>query len=209
LEAGRENPDAYVQAFDYWLIKEEIDQARAIVARAEANITPTLEFYLEVGLASLRLAKPRPVTPDISWLLRGEPPLPPPETPRTQELRALGHEYLRRALAIGPEVLALSAIVLQMGPSDAKGALPYARRLVELMPEDVRAWLMLGMYLGVERKLKEAEDALRRAARLARKQGHHDMAEVANDMRRSLPDPFFAITLQMATFLEEVDLEFV
>ncbi len=202
LELGKDKSDAYEQAFICWVIERNFDEARAVQQRGEANGKLTPSFYIHTGIECLSRAAPEPELPELDFLFgfgrKTAGPARSRRAPRSHELEALGKQLLDQALALGPEVEVLRHIIAKVGPRSADVGLPYAQRLVKVAPEDATGWLLLGVYLGSERQVKEGQAALRQAARVARQQGNHDLAREADQMRRAIADPFFAMSLQMA-----------
>lgn len=202
LELGQDKSDAYEQAFICWIIERNFDEARAVQQRGEATGKLTPDFYIHTGLECLFRAAPAPEMPNLDFLFglgrRTVRSTRSRSAPRSRELETLGKQLLDQAIALGPEADVLRHIVSEVGPEGANIGLPYARRLVEITPEDAVAWMLLGVYLGAERQIKEGQDALRQAARLARKQGNHELARNADGLRRAIADPLFGISLQLA-----------
>jgi len=202
LELGKDKSDAYEQAFICWVIERKFDEARAVQQRGEAGGKLTPDFYIHTGIECLMHAAPEPDLPELDFLFgvgrRAAKPARGRRAARSHELDALGRQLLDQAIALGPEVDVLRHIISEVGPDGAEVGLPYAQRLVKVAPEDAMAWMMLGVYLGAERQVKEGQEALRQAARLARKQGNHDLARDADGMRRAIADPFFSMSLRMA-----------
>ena len=202
LELGKDKSDAYEQAFICWVIERKFDEAQAVQQRGEAAGKLTADFYIHTGLECLSRAAPEPELPELDFLFgfgrKTARPARGRRAPRSHELETLGKQLLDQALAIGPEVEVLRHIIAKVGPEGAGVGLPYAQRLVKVAPEDAMAWMMLGVYLGSEHQVKEGQEALRQSARLARKQNNHDLAREADQMRRTIADPFFAMSLQMA-----------
>ena len=207
LELGQDDPDAYQQAFICWLIEGDLQEARKVLTNAETQVQLTAEFHLDIGIKCLERAAP-PEVPDMHGLLNnlgdGLPPKPPvrKETP-PNERTTLGHELLERAIALGPEVEILRGIVLGLHSMYPQLAIPYARRLTEISPEDAMAWFMLGLSLGLDQQVKEAEDTLRKATRMAHKQGEHLLAQQARDIRREVVDPLFSAMWRLTPLLED------
>jgi tetratricopeptide (TPR) repeat protein len=202
LELGKDKSDAYEQAFICWVIERNLDQARAVQQRGEATGKLTPDFYIHTGITCLERAAPEPDLPELNFLFgigrKTARPARHRPAPRSRELEKMGKQLLDQAIALGPEAEVLRHIISEVGPEGADIGLPYAQRLVKIMPEDAVAWMLLGVYLGAERQIKEGQDALRQSARLARKQGNHELARDADGMRRAIADPLFGLSMQMA-----------
>jgi tetratricopeptide (TPR) repeat protein len=205
LDLGQDKSNAYEQAFVCWVIERKLDEARAVQQRGEAGGKLTPDFYIHTGLRCLEYAAPPPDAPDLSFIFGGRKSPRARPAPRSRELDTLGKQLLDQAIALGPEADVLRHIISEVGPQSADIGLPYAQRLVKIMPEDATAWMTLGVYLGTGRQIKEGQEALRQAARLARKQGDHALAREADEMRRAISDPFFAMSLQMSRLMDGFD----
>ena len=202
LELGADQPAAYVAIIDCWSAADQIAEARAVLARAEAELTLAPDFYLELGTTLLAQEAPPP--------LFGSPfglPIPrpaPTDTPRS----LLATEVLDRAVALRPDDPRLRlAIAAGLVSSRVDLALTYAEAAAKLSPDDPNVLLMLGLVLDLNDRTRDAKQTLRRAARLARQQGRRDLADHADTLYRGAGDPFFRMMLQMGPLLGDLDVD--
>lgn len=210
LELGKDKPDAYEQAFICWIVENKLSEARDILARAEAAGKLTPDVYIHTGIGCLQQSTPPPDMADPFSLLFGGPK---PKPPRQKNLkpdarRALGQELLERAIALGPEADVLRHIVGEIGPTQPDLSLPYAQRLSKHAPDDPVSWMSLGLLYGANGQVKEAQESLRQAERIARKQGNHEMAREIKEMSRAVADPFFGSMIRMAPLMDEFGFDF-
>jgi tetratricopeptide (TPR) repeat protein len=204
LELGKDEPDAYLQAFICWIVENNLNEARDILARAENSGKLTLNLYIHAGIECLQRSVPPPDTSDpFSSIFGRRGSKPSRQKDKPDARRALGQELLERAIALGPEGDVLHHIVAEIGPGQPELSLPYAQRLSQHAPDDPGAWIPLGLLYGVNGRVKEAKEALRQAERLARKQGNHAMASEIREMKRVVADPFFSSLIHMAPFMDE------
>ncbi len=205
LELGKDKPDAYMQAFVCWIIENKLDEAHDVLARAEATGKLTADFYIHAGIECIQRSAPPPDMPDPFDLLMGRRRARPPQRKELgpDARRALGQELLDRAIALGPEVDVLRHIISELGPNQPELSLAYAQRLSKHAPDDPMAWIPLGLLYGLNGQVKEAQEVLRQAERIARKQGNHEMARDIKEMSRAVADPFFGSMVRMAPLLDE------
>ena len=201
LDLAGDQPDAYLQVIDAWAVAEQIDLVRAAIARAEAALPLTADFFIEVGL--LLLQRDLPAAPAFfGGLLAPPPKRDATATPRSR----LARELLDRGLAgqadQGEERLVLAIKLLRLDP--ALG-LRYAEEAAKLLPEDPAAYMTLATLQVMNERRREAKDTLRRGARLARKQGKTDLAEQMDDMRASANDPMLPMMLQLGPLFDDDD----
>ncbi len=202
LELGADQPAAYISIIDCWAAADQLAEARAVLARAEAELTLAPDFYLELGTSLLAHETPVP--------LLGSPfglPLPrpaPTDTPRS----LFATEVLDRAIALRPDDPGLRlSIAAGLVLSRVDLALTYAEAAAKLSPDDPNVLLMLGLVLELNDRTRDAKQTLRRAARLARQQGRRDLAEHADTLYRGAGDPFFRMMLQMGPLLGDLELD--
>jgi tetratricopeptide (TPR) repeat protein len=210
LELGKDRPDAYTQAFICWVVENKLSEAREILTRAEAAGKLTTDFYVHAGIECLQRSAPPPDVPNPFDLLMGRRSRKParPKELKPDARHALGQELLERAIALGPAADVLRHIIVEIGPLQPKLSLSYAQQLTQHAPDDPASWMSLGLLYGVNSQSKEAQDALRQAERLARKQGNHDMARDIKQMSRDIADPFFGSMIRMAPFLDKFGPDF-
>ncbi|MCL5995729.1 MAG: tetratricopeptide repeat protein [Chloroflexi bacterium] len=211
LELGKDQPDAYLQACVCWLVEQNLLEARNVMARAEASGQANASVYVAAGLEAVKQSSVVDEEEDLGmfdYMLGLQTKKPKRLTgTRNEALNQWGHELLDRAIRIGPEVAILRVISSTFLVNIQTGGIPYARRLVELTPEDPNAWNVLGSLLGIDGQVKEAKDVLNNAARLARKQGNHDLAIEAEEMRRAVSDPSFAMMLRMTISMQRMGID--
>jgi tetratricopeptide (TPR) repeat protein len=201
LELGKNKGDAYVQAFECWVTEKDLVEARNILARADANGQLTVAVYIGAGAACLRHVTPaNPPDPlDFLFGLAGKAKKP---AAAPDEFTMLARELFDRAVALGPEIDVIHAIISTCGLSQFQVLLPYARRLAQLVPDDPASLVLLGTVLGLDQQVTEAQKVLREAVKLARKQGQNEVAQHADEMRKMIADPMFALALQAAPFMD-------
>ena len=200
LTLGADQPEAYVLAIECWAEANKIDEARAVLARAEAALTPSPAFYVQLGVNLLTHAAPAsPLGPFA--------PAPAPKATATAWSQ-MATEALARAVALRPDDGHLHSQIaggLTMVRPDL--ALPYAETAVRLLPEDARALVTLGLLQGLNGRGREGKETLRRATRLARQQGDAETAQHSEELRRVIDSPMLGLMLQMAPMLEQLDLD--
>jgi tetratricopeptide (TPR) repeat protein len=199
LELAGDQPLAYTQAIECWIVADKIDEVRAVLARAEAALPATPDFYIGVGTLLLhhtnRLAFPNPF-------------LPPPPKPKAEDSPwvQLATEVLDRALALQPDDprlrLRIAVELMQLRPDMA---LRYAEEGARMLPDDPGALMMLGLLLGVNDRKREAKETLRRGARLARQQGNPELAQEIDGLRQEIDSPFLQFGLSLGSMFDDLD----
>ena len=200
LELGKNKGDAYVQAFECWVTEKNLAEARNLLTRAEANGQLTVAVYLGAGDACLHHAKPA-IPPNPLDFLFGTTRKPKKLTTAPDENTVLACELFDRAIALGPETEVIRGIIGTSGLGHFQVLLPYIRRLAQLVPDDSTSWLLLGIALGLDQQVPEAQKALREAAQLARKQGQNEIAQQADELRKVVADPMFALAMQSTPYM--------
>ncbi len=204
LDLAADQPDAYIQVIDAWTIEDKLDEVQAVLKRAEANLSPTAEFYMSLGITLLMRTTPPPRLPSP---FDPAPPPPPPEdedSPWTQMAR----EALDRAVALKPDDPRLAGgIAAELMSLRPKLALRYAEKSAEIGPDEPNALMLLGLAQALNEQKPEAKQTLRNAARLARQQGDTAMAQEIQSLRREIDSPLFGMALQMGPFLDDFDEE--
>lgn len=203
LELGADNPKAYIFAIDCWAVADQVDKVQEVLARAEASITPSTEFYID--LARVLLTHSMPSSPFASML-----GAPPAAAPSDGPWMALASEVLEKAIAQRPDDPRVRLqLASELLPLNLDMALEHAQAGVNLAPEEPGGLILLGIIQGLLEQDKEAKKTLRDAARFARKKGLTDVAAYADRIRQSI-GPFFRMSLQMemmGVLDEEDDLD--
>jgi predicted Zn-dependent protease len=120
----------------------------------------------------------------------------------------LATETLNRALALRPDDAQLRITVAErLKLVNTELALRYAQEAVEHSPDDPDALILLGMIQALNEQDREAKDTLRRASKLARQQGKHDIVEQANAIRQQVGSPFLRMSIQMAEAFDGFDID--
>jgi len=201
LDLAGDQSDAYLQVIDAWAVAEQMDEVRAAVARAEAALPLTADFFIEVGLMLLQRDLP-PAPAFFGGFLPRLPKRGGTETPRSR----LAGELLDRGLAGQPDQghvrRALAIKLLQIDPVLG---LRYAEEAARMLPDDPDAAMTLAVLQVMNEHRREAKDTLRRGARLARKQGKVELAEQMDAMRASADDPMLPMLLQMGPDFDDED----
>jgi Flp pilus assembly protein TadD len=205
LELAGDQPDAYIQIVECWVIEDQIDEARAVLARAEAALRSRIDLYVQVGsLIIARTTPPPPMINPFLFMMREAPP-PPPEPPTDTPWSRLATELLDKAVEQRPDDpklwMGIAATLLAPRPDLAQR---YAEGAVRLASDDPSMLITLGIILGLNDRKREGKETLRRAAQLARKQGNSALAREADAMRREIDNPFLRSSLQMSALFNEL-----
>jgi Tfp pilus assembly protein PilF len=204
LELAGDQLAPYVQVFQCWVIEGKIDEARAVLARAEAALTPTAELYGQLGTLIVARTTPPPASFNPFMLVPPKRPKPPADTPWTR----FALDLLDKALALKPDDAQLRAtIAAELLVPRPDLAQRYAEEAVRLVPDEPNMLITLGVTLAMNERKREAKEALRRAAQLARKQGNLELAQQADGMRREVDSPFFRAAIEMHVLTEGLDEE--
>jgi len=203
LELGADRPDAWAQVIEAWAVADKLDEVRAVLARAEATLPPTPQFYVALGVLLLtRKAQPALSMPN---LFSSPTPLPRPVDNAWSQLAL---ELLDRAMALRPDDVEVptqtAAMLLSLRPDLA---LRYAEAAARLAPDDPETLRLLGLALGLNDRQREAKETLRRAARLARLSGNSALAQEIDDLRRDIDNPMLGYLLRMGPLLGDLDLD--
>ncbi|MFL5803910.1 MAG: tetratricopeptide repeat protein [Roseiflexaceae bacterium] len=205
IELAGDQPAAYIQIFECWVIEDQIDEARAVLARAEAALRSSVELYMQLGtLIIARTTPPPPMLNPFLFMMREAPP-PPPAPPVDTPWSQMAIELLDKAVALrsdDPKLwMGIATALLAPRPDLAQR---YAEGAVKLAPTDPSMLITLGIVLGLNDHKREGKETLRRAAQLARKQGNPALAQEADAMRREIDSPFLRSSLQMSELFDEL-----
>lgn len=198
LELAGDRPEPFIAIFHCWVIEEDLDEARALVARAAGTLTKQLpEFYTEAGLLIFTEMTPEPQLNFNPFLFQRPKPVKreiPQDTPWT----CFGVELLEQATALRPNDGRISMVIATnlMEPRPDL-ALRYAEQGAQLLPDDPNALITYGLIQGLNEKKREAKETLKQASQMARKQGNTQLAEQANSLRREIDNPLFSTLFQM------------
>lgn len=203
LELAGDHPPAYTYIIECWAVADNIEQARAVLAHAERELTLTSDFYIDV--AATLLARKVSTRPRSGLaLLSGSPRAKPAALDGPWAV--LAREILDRAIATEPENadvrLRIASELLSICP---ELGIEYAEAAVKLAPDDPHVLMTLGLLQGLTERNREAKETLRRAARLARKQGDAYLADQADMLREQIGSPMLRMGLEMAMFSEAFD----
>ncbi len=200
------DPTVMAGVFRCWLIEEQIDEARAVVAHMEAGRTPSADTYLALGAVAILETTPPPKLPGpFAALMQPEPPPPPAvDTVWTK----LGRELLDKAIAQRPDDAKFVATVAMslMAPRPDL-ALPYAEQSAKLAPDQPQALIVRALALALNERIREAKDQLGRAAALARRLKLPLIVEEAESMRREISSPLFRVLYQSRAFMRATGMD--
>lgn len=197
LKIGADQPDAYLETIDCWAVAGKLDEARAVLARAEEALTPTPRFYVDLGA----LLFERRSSPTLLSSLAPTPP-EPDDSPWSQ----LATEMLDRAVSLRPDDGHIHfEIAGELLPAREDLALRYAETGARLLPDDLHGLTLLGLLQGLNEHKRDAKQTLQRAARLARQQGNAALVQKIESLRRQVDSPFFRFALQMGPILGDLD----
>jgi hypothetical protein len=187
------------------VIEDEIDEARAVLARAEAALRSPLDLYMQLGpLIIAQTTPPPPMLNPFLFMTREPPPPPPP--PADTPWSRMAAELLDKAVALRPDDpklwIAIAAGLLVPRPDLAQR---YAEGAVRLAPDDPSLLITLGITMGLNEHKRAGKETLRRAAQLARKQGNPALAREAEAMRKEIDSPFLRSSLQMSAMFDQFD----
>ncbi len=204
LELAADQPDAYIQVIDAWIIEDKIDEARVVLERAETTLSPTPEFYMSLGITLLMRTAPRPAMPSP---FASAPP-PPQSEDENNPWTRMALEVLDRAVALKPDEPRLAGgIAAELMSLRPQLALRYAEQAAQIGPDEPNALMLLGLAQALNEQKSEAKKTLRSAARLARQQGDNAMAQEIQSLRQQIDSPFFGMALQMGPLFNDFDEE--
>jgi len=199
LEIGADRPEVYITAMECWGVLGDLDEARRILARAEAALPLTSEFFVEA--ARVLLTDRRVGAPVLGAL-------PPPGPPTASRWVAFAQELLDRAVHLSPDdpgvFIEIATALLAARPDLA---LRYAQEAARLDAEEPRTLQLLAVTQAANRQRREAKETMRRAARLARQQGDGELGHEIEDLASMVDSPLFDLMLKsiFAGGLEALD----
>lgn len=192
LAVGGERHETWVLAIETWFMLDDLEAARALIARYERERAPGADDYLALGFQLLSAALP---PPPPAFLARFAPPPPPKDTPWTR----LAIEQVERGVALRPDdsraLLGIASFLMLPRPDLA---VDYAARAVALAPDDPEALIVQGVAMGLAGQVPAAKETLQRAAQLARQQGRPDLRAQAQELRRVVGTPTLRLMLSSA-----------
>ena len=200
LELATTDRAAYVAIIECWAVAGNLDEARAVLSVAAERLgAEDPDFYIdaaEVVFAQAgRLAASAPPARSRGargTRAKGKAGQPPP--PAEAAWSALGQELLDRAVAVRPDdALIPSTIASAFITTRPDLALRYAEEAARLDPHNPEALITLGLAQGLNDHGREAEQTLRRAARLARQQGRPELVREAEELAGRIASPFFRV----------------
>lgn len=202
LAVGGQTNETWVLAIETWVMANDVDQARALIARFERERVPDADDFVMLGLQLMATALP---PPPPAFFARLAPPPPPVNTPAT----ALALELLERAVTLRPDDQRISlgiASFLMLPRPDL--ALPFAERAAQLDPDSPEAQILLGVVLGLGNQTSKAKTTLQRAAKLALRLGRPELRREAEELRKVVGTPMLRIMLSAGMedeMLDELD----
>lgn len=185
---------AYLEVFRRWVLEKDMEEARQVLARAEAAGVVSAHFYVDAAEVCFDNLGP----PDALFSLFGPPRAK--RRPRPDRWEALGRELIQRAEgAGGDQNEVLRHILAAIGPTQPGLGLDYAQRWADRLPDDPTALTTLSLFQAMNDQMRPARETLRRAADLARKQGNSELLGHIEDLRRQLNNPLFGLASRMAS----------
>jgi tetratricopeptide (TPR) repeat protein len=190
-------PDAYQQVMDRWASHRNLDEFRAVLARAEAAGVASSHLYVDATGMCFRMARPGDFEfpPQLGSPRKPAAKLSKPVDPWDE----LGTALLQKVQATGGDRADVCQhVVAELGPIRPALALPFAEKAAALLPDDPTQQMMLALLLGLNDRRREAKETLRKATQLARKRGDTGMIAEIEGLRHAMDDPFFGM---MSRFL--------
>ncbi len=171
----------YVAVFRCWVEHDDQAAARTIIARATAAGFATEHFFVDLAGICFERSQPPSLIPFFT----------PAKKKPDEAWSKFGHEMLQRAEAVATDPAAtLREIVALLGPTQPELAADYAQRLLKLTPDDPLVWLMQAVMHMLAGQIKQAKDAAKQAANLARKQNNPALLRDIEAFRQELNNPF-------------------
>jgi tetratricopeptide (TPR) repeat protein len=198
LDLAADRPEAYVDVIDCWAVANDMGEARAALARAEATLSLEPRFYIDLGTRLLTKSAP------LRAQLQARSRKAAPKRATEEDWANLATEVLDRAVALAPDSAEVrEQIAAALAVRQPELALPYAEAAGRLAPDNPETLILLGVTLALNGRVPEAQQTLRQAARLARKQGKPTVAQRAEALVRQVASPLLRLTLSMAQLYEE------
>jgi tetratricopeptide (TPR) repeat protein len=197
LELSTDQPKAYINIIDCWVALDKMEEVKTILTKAEAALSPDPTFYVDLAMTILKRKTERPLFNPFF----GPPPkqAPPTDTPWSK----LAVEIMQRASALRPNDVPLqSTIATALAMVRPDLALPFAREVVRLQPDDPHAGMLLGLVLGLSDQGREAKEVLRKAARQARQQGDMGLFSQIEAMRQQIDSPLFKMLPNLGSMMD-------
>ncbi len=195
LDLANDNPQAYVFIIECWSVLGHLDEAKAVLAQAEQNLTPTPEFYIDLGITLLA----RCSVPDDPMFAVFDTPGKPKANEEAEKLwMPMAMEALDRAVQFQPDdprmPMRIAVEIMTMRPDIAQ---TYAEKSVQLAPDQPHHLITLGLAQALNDEISKAKKTLKKAAKMAHEQGQYDVAEQAEHLREEIASPFFRLSIQM------------
>jgi tetratricopeptide (TPR) repeat protein len=202
LAMADDEHEPYLFVIDCYTVLDDIEQARAVLARAEEQQSLSPTFYIQLSKLLLDHSTP---APPLSGLFGSAPE---PATPIEGPWLTLALEAIDRAVALQPNDLQVRILLAsELMTIYPDMALEHAQAAADLAPEEPSSLILLGLVQALNEQDKEAKATLRRAARLARQQGNMALAEQAEGIRQEVGSPFLRLRLQMQAMGDMFDEE--
>jgi tetratricopeptide (TPR) repeat protein len=202
LDCAADNPQAYIFVIECWTVINNQEQARAVLAQAEQNLSPNPEFYLDLGITLLSRCRV-PNDPLLS-IFDG---LQPDHDDQDEHIwMPMAREALDKATQLHPDdprmLMRVAVEVMTLRPDVAQ---IYAEKSVQLAPDEPHYLITLGLAQALNDQVGNAKKTLNKAAKMARKQGLVDVADQAEQLRREISSPFFRLSVQMGGMYGDMD----
>lgn len=200
LALGEDQPMAYIEAIECWVVANKPDEARAVLARAETGLPLAPEFYLALATLILKHSAPPP-------MLNLFGPVTPP-SPAKGAWPAWAEELVARAAALRPDDVDLrQAIAAEMATVRPALGLRYAEEAARLAPDNPDVLMTLALLQALNDRKRDAKESLRQAGRLARQGGDPELVRRVEELRRMINNPMLSLALQMGPMLDDLDLD--
>lgn len=170
----RAHPEAYLDVLQRWVWHGDMEEGRALIARAESAGIASADFYVDaarMGFEEAAATMQRTFWPTSKT--RKKKPTP-------DGWKEWAGDLLRMAeQKAGPQAPQLwRHIVWAIGPFDPTLGITYAQRLLESAPLDVEVYLMLGiMQCLLPDQMTQGKQTLRKGRQIARQQGNVELEQ--------------------------------